>query len=596
MPLFFVLLTILGIGFLIFIHEAGHYMMARLTGVRVLVFSLGFGPRLFGVVRGGTDYRVSAVPLGGYVRVAGEDPTDRRFASAGSLHSKGVPARALFFIGGVLMNLVFAFVAFPIVFKSGVDFPAPVIGEVDDGGPAWQAGLQPGDRVLEVNGKGMYSFDNMQIEVALVGVGTATLLVERDDRTFDVSVTPQYDPQLGLYKLGVSPSVEPEVNAVVRPGSPAHAAGLRDGDHLVAIDGVTLDRAALKKIELEARFMEDQVSVLAVRDGVERRHIFTPVVVDTPQAQIGVYRASRRVIGLRPGLDPLDQLGLAPGDHIVEVDGVRFGGGSLAKHAVGPGQLSMRVRRQGDDLITLEASFSAAERAALVNHVGFGQDTWQVAVSPMPGSPAEVAGLLDGDTITAIDGAPVSEWSQLHDAVRGAAPGNSLQLAVASGDGLVQRSITPAREASDLGLSFEMQKLTERYQVESVSGAISAGMVCSVDLIKSLYVTLKKLFTGEVAPSNLGGIITISRVTYLFAQSGWERFIYFLALLSINLAVINLLPIPVLDGGHLLFVAIEGIKGSPVSPRVHNYSQLLGLVFILLLLVYVTYNDIVRML
>lgn len=596
MTLFFILLTILGIGFLIFIHEAGHFMMARLTGVRVLVFSLGFGPRIGGFVRRGTDYRISAIPLGGYVRVAGEDPTDHRFAGNDGLHSKGVPARALFFVGGVLMNLVFAFVAFPIVFNAGVDFAAPIVGVVEEGSPAWQVDLRPGDRVLEINGKTMYSFDNMQIEIALVGAGVARLRVQRDDRTFEVSASPRYDLQHGLYKLGISPAVEPEIKAAVRKGTPAFKAGVRSGDRLLSADRLPLSRESLREFELRSRFRDDPVTLEAEREGVPYTFTFTPELAEIGSPQIGVFRASRRVAGIRPGLAALDRLGLEQADHILEVDGGRFAGDSLTAYSTGPERLTMLVHREGAGELELSAMFSATDRVALIDHVGFAQDTYQVAVTPMPGSPAELAGLLAGDIITAIDDREVFDWEQLHDAVQASRPGTPLVLTVSGSGGSAERHIEPSRQAVDLGFSFEMQKLTERYRQESVSGAIAAGMVCSVDLIKSLYVTLKKLFTGEVSPTNLGGIITISRVTYLFAQAGWERFLYFLALLSINLAVINLLPIPVLDGGHLMFVMIEGIKGSPVSPKVHNYSQILGLVFILLLLVYVTYNDIVRML
>ncbi len=147
-----------------------------------------------------------------------------------------------------------------------------------------------------------------------------------------------------------------------------------------------------------------------------------------------------------------------------------------------------------------------------------------------------------------------------------------------------------------LGLTPILESKRQLFQKESLGAAIGAGMVCSVDLIKQLYVTLKRILTGDVAARNLGGIITISRVTYQSAQWGAAYFFYFLALLSINLAFINVLPIPVLDGGHLLFVLIERIKGSPVSTTVLNYSQIMGLVFVLALIVFVTYNDILRLL
>jgi regulator of sigma E protease len=133
-------------------------------------------------------------------------------------------------------------------------------------------------------------------------------------------------------------------------------------------------------------------------------------------------------------------------------------------------------------------------------------------------------------------------------------------------------------------------------RAESFGEAVKLGTVCSLDLIKQMYVTLKRLVTGEVGAKNLGGIIRISQVSYQAAQRGPSWFWYFLALLSVNLAFVNVLPIPVLDGGHLMFLLIEKVKGSPVSTKVFGYSQVIGLVFVLLLILFVTYNDILRLL
>src|SRR5690606_20732608 len=138
-----ILQVAIGIGFLTFIHELGHFLAARAAGITVETFSLGFGPRLIGFRKGATYYQLAAIPVGGYVRVAGEDLHGR--PREGDLMSKSVGARAAFYSGGVVMNLLFALVAFPIVFAHGVDFQAPVIGEVQPGGAAWQAGLLPGD-------------------------------------------------------------------------------------------------------------------------------------------------------------------------------------------------------------------------------------------------------------------------------------------------------------------------------------------------------------------------------------------------------------------------------------------------------------------
>ena len=164
-----ILLAALGIGLLIFVHELGHFLAARLAGVRVEVFSLGFGPRLWGFEWRGTDFRLAAVPFGGYVMVAGQDPSDHRYPAAESLHSKSIGQRALFWSGGVLMNVLVALVLFPIVFRAGVDFQAPVVGAVARGGAAWEAGLQHGDRILTIADKNVVSFENLAVEVALAG-------------------------------------------------------------------------------------------------------------------------------------------------------------------------------------------------------------------------------------------------------------------------------------------------------------------------------------------------------------------------------------------------------------------------------------------
>jgi regulator of sigma E protease len=148
----------------------------------------------------------------------------------------------------------------------------------------------------------------------------------------------------------------------------------------------------------------------------------------------------------------------------------------------------------------------------------------------------------------------------------------------------------------DMGWHLEIAPKMIEIRAESFGEAVKLGTVCSLDLIKQMYVTLKRLVTGEVGAKNLGGIIRISQVSYRAAQRGPSWFWYFLALLSVNLAFVNVLPIPVLDGGHLMFLLIEKVKGSPVSTKVFGYSQVIGLVFVLLLILFVTYNDILRLL
>ena len=164
---------------------------------------------------------------------------------------------------------------------------------------------------------------------------------------------------------------------------------------------------------------------------------------------------------------------------------------------------------------------------------------------------------------------------------------------VALTDGRQRRVVVTPKppRVPDYGFDVAFAQVVRRYPLGK---AFVVGMRASVNLARQAYLTLRKMVSRQVSPDNLGGIVAIGHVSYQFAQAGLAKLFYFLALLSINLAVINLLPIPVLDGGHLLFLLIEKVKGSPVSERVVGYAQVIGLVVILSLLVFVTYNDLRR--
>jgi len=216
---------------------------------------------------------------------------------------------------------------------------------------------------------------------------------------------------------------------------------------------------------------------------------------------------------------------------------------------------------------------------------------------------------LPGDRLEAVDGEAVTDLAGLRRIVEPAGE-KALQLRVrrlaagpvtfdpATGDLLRSETVTleiAPRPRPTLGVEAEFELPSEELRAESFGHAIVLGAGNSLDLVKQLFVTLKRLATGEVGAQNLGGIIRISQFSYQAARRGPGWFWYFLAVLSVNLALVNLLPVPVLDGGHLVFLLIERIKGSPVSTRVLGYSQVLGLVFVLLLVLFVTYNDILRL-
>jgi len=601
MSIVYILAAAFGIGLLIFIHELGHFIAARQIGARVEVFSLGFGPRVWGFQRGHTDYRLSLVPVGGYVQVAGQDPGDQRYPPDQCLYSKSVGARLWFFSGGVIMNLLFALVAFPIVFAVGVEFTAPRIGDVVSGGAAWQAGLRSGDRVLTLNDKPMYSFTNMEVEAALGGE-SVRLQVRRGDEEFEVEAHPEYDPRRGLRSLGVIGPLAQEYHPiVVEEGGAADAAGLRSGDLLLSIAGRDAFGEDVGKALAEipgvlgANATPTPVEVVVERDGQRITAAVQPRVEDSGAPRIGVYQVLRRITAIREGAPA--EWDLAVDDVVLSVDGEPFFGSydeTLETVLMrGSGPIRASVERNGAtlELPPADASFRATLGAALA----LGAEERSIRIRPQPLSPAVVAGIVAGAEVLGVDGEVVPDFVTFAERV-GAAAESTMELTVRlpGSAGPETVALTPSTLIADPGFRVDSKEGLEVYQKDGFTEAIKAGGVASMDLIKQLYVTLKKLITGDVDAKNLGGIITISRVSYRVAQWGPARFFYFLALLSLNLAFINILPIPVLDGGHVLFLFIEKIKGSPVSPRVFGYSQVLGLIFVLALLLFVTYNDIRR--
>ncbi len=614
MDLSSVFLAAIGIGLLIFLHELGHFAAARAAGVRVEVFSLGFGPRLFGRRIGATDFRVSLVPFGGYVMVAGQDPGDDRFPAEQCLWSKTVAQRAMFWSGGVVMNVLFALIVFPLVFRAGVSFLAPVVGSVALGGPAWEAGLQPGDRIVSIGAKPTYSFENFGVEVALHGPRPLDLLVRGGDGTERVvTVVPRYSPDDGLCTIGIGTAEADEAPTLeVADGSPAAAAGLRTGDVLVRLGarparGDELRKALDAMVEAGAAPVDVEVQ----RDGSTLTARVTPRLrPDAAPLLVGVEPLRRQVVGIRRGNGAVDRLGLQRGDVVLAVDGRPFVQGDLAAWRTGTDDLQLLVLRAGQRL-ALATTCTAEERRTAPDHVALGADE-SLMLSPRPDGAARAAGLQAGDRVLAVDDKPIADWSALQEIVKGgsgaplrfrlrrppAAPDSAYwaQSGDLAGD-VVELVIAPQRRpVHEFGFVPLVPQLRQEVQAEDFGAALRLGTICSLDLVKQLYVTLKRLVTGEVGAKNLSGIVGISRISYQAAQRGSSWFWYFLALLSLNLAFVNLLPIPVLDGGHLLFLLIERIKGSPVSTRVLGYSQVLGLVFVLLLVLFVTYNDILRLL
>ena len=298
------------LGVLIFVHELGHFVMARRVGVRVLKFSLGFGPRLVGFKRGDTDYVISAIPLGGYVKMAGENPDDPRSGRDDEFLSKTKWQRFQILIMGPLMNLILAVVVTAGVLMNGAEIPAfqsmpPVVGQVTEGTPAEKAGIQPGDLVLSVAGREVPTWEQFLIAVGTRASRETELVLLRNGKEFSVKVTPTPQSPYEVGDIGVLPNSHPHVGSII-PGSPAERAGLKIGDVILQVDGSPIN-VPTQLIDAISKKADVPVTLRIVRDDVEQDVRVTPELNGT-SGRIGISIAED-VTRIKPG--PIDALGMS---------------------------------------------------------------------------------------------------------------------------------------------------------------------------------------------------------------------------------------------------------------------------------------------
>lgn len=440
-----ILAAVVVLGILIFVHELGHFLVAKRSGVGVLKFSLGFGPKLVGVKRGETEYLLSALPLGGYVKMIGEDPGDESPEAADlerSFSRKSVGTRARIILAGPLANLLLPVVIFWGVFAIvGQPYFLPVVGTPEPGSPAAQAGLLPGDRVQALDGVRIERWTEIETALQSSSGRPLTLTVVRDGRTFDVRLTPRavstrdiFGQETQAWDLGLHPLLSTRIGQVL-PGHVAEQTGLKSGDRILALNG----------------------------------------------RQVAEWEQLAKTIHASPG---------RPVRLTVERDGQRF----------------------------------------------------DVEVTPRP--------------------------------TRQRGPGGDEEI------GLI--GIGPAPESHS-------QRLNP-------VAALGAGVKKTADLSVLIVQGFVKLIQAKISPKTIGGPILIAQMAGEVVQRGPVELLSFTALLSINLAILNLLPIPVLDGGHLLFSLIEWLRGKPVSLRKREIAQQVGMVLLVGLMIFAFYNDIFRLL
>ncbi len=681
-----VVLGIIGIGFLIFIHELGHFIAAKWAGVRVERFSIGLAPRIIGFRLaffarqwGETEYVIGMIPFAGYVKMVGET-TEEHQGKADEFMQQPVHRRAVILAAGATVNMVFGLAAFIAAFAIGVSFQAPEVGSVIPGSAAWDAGVLPGDTVLAIDGTAVESMPDVGLAAVLGGCVERTLTVERGTTRHDIKVTPRNDPTLGMPTLGLVPSTARTIGAV-RAGSPAAKAGISPDEEVLAATLQTkdctarLDSASLPR-ELFVRALSQTAQahagatvVLRVKSpqGAERDVPLTIEAAEELKApRVGIKLARYAVQFVRPGSEAATFF--RPGDVVATLNGARtrlvtpsdilrtctgrepidvrtddgretsvardtllawiwredvlFGDAATrvlstradsraARAELQPGDRIVRVGETwvGDQETVERALQRAGEAQARLGVVRGGRvlDIDLPAVGPLgitwderpeagdvePLSPAAVAGVLPGDIMLRIDDEATTTWEAFTTTIR-ARGDRDLRLTLLRDGNEIALSMRPVATAMGaLGITFNPEHVLIREP--NMGKAVALGAKRTVISIEQIFVTLLRLVKGEVATRNLQGPLGIIHVTALVARYGLGTLLYFLALISVNLGVLNLLPIPILDGGHLTLLACEKIRGARPNERL--VAGVTWVVFFLLisLALYVTFYDVIRM-
>jgi regulator of sigma E protease len=427
-----VIAVAIGLGVMVLVHEWGHFLVARLFGVRVEVFSIGFGPRIWGVRRGPTDYRLSILPLGGYVRMAGDNPAEERKGDPDEFLSKPRWQRVLIALAGPTTNFLMAVILTAALFVRGgqqpsyADKPVVIAGVMKDSA-AQKGGIQAGDRIVSFAGVKNPTWDRVALELALSAPGRSEpVVVERQGQQVPLSVASEPQPF-----TAIGYPAEPAVIGVVSPGLPAEKAGLAPGDTILSVDGETL---------------------------------------------------------------------------------------------ASPYQLSDMIQRSQGQPMTLEVSR--------------GGGIQKIVLMPTWGDPG------DG----------TARW--------------------------------------EIGITYRFTTSPKRY---SPPIAMVKAAEFHVILATKLVYLVGQLFTGRVSLKQVQGPLGIVQASSQAAKRGFGDLISLMALVSLNLGILNLLPIPILDGGHILMLGIEGLLRHDISLKIKERVVTVGMVFLLLVFLIVMYNDVLRL-
>ena len=681
-----VLLIFIGFGILIFVHELGHFAAAKWAGIRTEGFAIGFGPTMVSwrlgigpclgstndkvLARlgrpaikcssqeladagiGETEYTLRLLPLGGFVRMLGQDDTDPSATSADprSFNSKSIGKRMVVISAGIIMNLILAVIFFLAAFLVGVKFNAPIVGSVLPNSPAAQSDIRPGDRILSIDESPTKTFADIQISFAMSNPGSALDVELENPTTGDVrtiQVTPEKDELTGLLGVGIT------------PGSSSTLASGPEIDELIsselALKG--LDQHGIGPGWSITRIGETTVSTwdqwAAAVDGADGRSL--DVVWEGPEGSTATVPMSAsplldilRYPTAMPETVPNYEEGLIGLSPLVRIDSVtpdspnagvlRSGDIVLGiGDTVGPRSAVFRQKIQEAaggmiDLLVLrdqkrvdvQASVNQAGQLGVLivpaRNVPLIARPFLETGSPLTGgapspTPVASAGLLPLTRITGVDGRPVTDWSTLRRELKVAtssAVGGSESIEIT----LDIENPTPGREQQQVSIELDPQEienlhalgwtppLANRYfdflwTTLSADGnpltAIGMGFKETEKVVILTYLTIFRLAQGSVGVEQLRGPVGIVHLGSRVADRGFMYLIFFLAMISVNLAVLNFLPLPIVDGGLFLYLVYEKFKGRPPSIGFQNVAALIGIVLIGSIFIITFFNDVMRL-
>jgi regulator of sigma E protease len=528
------------LGLLVFVHELGHFLVAKAVGVKVLRFSIGFGPKLVGFTKGDTEYWIAALPLGGYVKMAGEMPGEDTSPEdeARSYLAQSPWKRMLIVIAGPAFNLIFPLL---VLFLAVVSFPQPStrILALEPGLPAAEAGMKLGDVITEVDGRSVHTFEEMRRVIEPRAGQRVPVVVERDGRSLTLLLTPARNPEWSPGRpkgmLGISPTPG-RAWLGIPAGSAAEKLGLRTFDRVVSVDGqpVTDQPSLLRRI--------DASSGPEIRLEVLRRD---PAGV--PGVDLEVPRTLRFTVPRQPGTG-LAALGVESADLYV---GRVLEDSSAAKAGV----------QAGDRLLAIDGE-------PLRSYI----DAWHHRLEAAHDKPFQLSWLHQG----------VEKKAEVR------------QVKVTRKDDFTGQEVS----GLELGLRPGAMSNAEKSQMDLVRvGPGEALVIASRMLLETVAATaggLAMLLTGQVSLKSVGGPIMIYEIAGKAAQAGLEPFLKLMAAISVNLGLINLVPIPALDGFQLLSSAWEAVRRRPIPMRAREIANAVGILALIALMVLVCVNDLTR--